>query len=563
MPLFGLLMEPCVYGGQPLVRTWHRGNAALTGTSARAARRRARAGLTPRGARRDRYAGGAGSATTRKELAALFAVIGTPSWADVEAVRAGSWRSYLQRLPGRAPTLYRRLAACAGATRGPSCPLRPRTVIFGTLTARSARRMGARLLSSRTRPGPACTPVRAASALVGVCSRGSFDKGCEPGPASRVCSLALPYRCSSGSRAQRRQRKRAGAQASPRCTCWSACSLSTPTGAAAARRRSRTSILRTWRRPTRRSVRRALTLTPNTGLASCDTYGGCAAKCTALGAPGGLFRLCKHGRHRFAARMEHCDSSIMWHLDTRGQGVACLAASAPGWRREHRAQSFWVARGSGRGGGVRARGRRPGDRRRAHRPVRRGRGGRRRCRAQARAHAAGDRRAGARPRRLARRSLLRAAPAGVRRRSWVAERQWCAPVLAGRRACDRVLGLAWQDGVERAGERLRGAPPAKCRAWLHRAPHAAGAAQGLRDALDAVQPPAAKRARASGAGARPGPGAEAARVPSVRWCRHCRCQCAARWLQPGVQALRRPPARPRPGFKALRAVRCAAHCAQF
>jgi len=167
MPLFGLLMEPCVYGGQPLVRTWHRGNAALTGTSARAARRRARAGLTPRGARRDRYAGGAGSATTRKELAALFAVIGTPSWADVEAVRAGSWRSYLQRLPGRAPTLYRRLAACAGAARGPSCPLRPRTVFLGTLTARSARRMAARLLSGRTRPVPACTRVRAANALVG------------------------------------------------------------------------------------------------------------------------------------------------------------------------------------------------------------------------------------------------------------------------------------------------------------------------------------------------------------------------------------------------------------
>lgn len=70
-------------------------------------------------AHRDKYAGGAGNATTRKELAALFAVIGTPSWADVDAVRSASWRSYLQRLPGKAPTLYRRLAASAGAAAGP------------------------------------------------------------------------------------------------------------------------------------------------------------------------------------------------------------------------------------------------------------------------------------------------------------------------------------------------------------------------------------------------------------------------------------------------------------
>ena len=74
--------------------------------------------------RRDRYAGGAGNATTRKELAALFAVIGTPSWADVDAVRSASWRAYLQRLPGKAPTLYRRLAASAGAAahRAPCLP---------------------------------------------------------------------------------------------------------------------------------------------------------------------------------------------------------------------------------------------------------------------------------------------------------------------------------------------------------------------------------------------------------------------------------------------------------
>ena len=56
--------------------------------------------------------------TTRGELQALFDVIGTPSWAEAEDVQAPEWRTYLQRLPGRAPTLFRRFAfagqpACA------------------------------------------------------------------------------------------------------------------------------------------------------------------------------------------------------------------------------------------------------------------------------------------------------------------------------------------------------------------------------------------------------------------------------------------------------------------
>jgi serine/threonine protein kinase len=42
---------------------------------------------------------------------ALFAVIGTPCWADVAAVQEPSWRRYLHHLPGRAPTLYRRWVA--------------------------------------------------------------------------------------------------------------------------------------------------------------------------------------------------------------------------------------------------------------------------------------------------------------------------------------------------------------------------------------------------------------------------------------------------------------------
>jgi len=48
--------------------------------------------------------------TTRSELMALFDVIGTPSWTDAEQVQAPEWRKYLQRLPGRAPTLFRRFS---------------------------------------------------------------------------------------------------------------------------------------------------------------------------------------------------------------------------------------------------------------------------------------------------------------------------------------------------------------------------------------------------------------------------------------------------------------------
>ena len=44
---------------------------------------------------------------TQTELQALFDIIGTPHWADVEAIKSPAWRKYLQRLPGKAPTLYR------------------------------------------------------------------------------------------------------------------------------------------------------------------------------------------------------------------------------------------------------------------------------------------------------------------------------------------------------------------------------------------------------------------------------------------------------------------------
>ena len=58
---------------------------------------------------REKYVGGPTNSVTRKELGALFDVTGTPSWRDVEGVQSATWRNYLQRLPGRAPTLFRRL----------------------------------------------------------------------------------------------------------------------------------------------------------------------------------------------------------------------------------------------------------------------------------------------------------------------------------------------------------------------------------------------------------------------------------------------------------------------
>ena len=58
---------------------------------------------------REKYVGGPTNSVTRKELGALFDVTGTPSWRDVEGVQSATWRNYLQRLPGRAPALFRRL----------------------------------------------------------------------------------------------------------------------------------------------------------------------------------------------------------------------------------------------------------------------------------------------------------------------------------------------------------------------------------------------------------------------------------------------------------------------
>lgn len=63
---------------------------------------------------REVFAGGMGplNSTTQTELQALFDIIGTPHWADVEALQSPAWRKYLQRLPGKAPTLYRYIWAC-------------------------------------------------------------------------------------------------------------------------------------------------------------------------------------------------------------------------------------------------------------------------------------------------------------------------------------------------------------------------------------------------------------------------------------------------------------------
>ena len=46
---------------------------------------------------------GAGAEFTRQELRALFDVIGTPTWADIEDVQSTPWRRYLEarHLPSR------------------------------------------------------------------------------------------------------------------------------------------------------------------------------------------------------------------------------------------------------------------------------------------------------------------------------------------------------------------------------------------------------------------------------------------------------------------------------
>lgn len=47
-------------------------------------------------------------AGTRRELQALFDVVGTPAWRDAAAVEMPEWRAYLARLPGKAPSLHRK-----------------------------------------------------------------------------------------------------------------------------------------------------------------------------------------------------------------------------------------------------------------------------------------------------------------------------------------------------------------------------------------------------------------------------------------------------------------------
>lgn len=45
--------------------------------------------------------GSPGMATTRQELNALFAVIGTPAWKCIDAVQQPMWKKYLKNIPGR------------------------------------------------------------------------------------------------------------------------------------------------------------------------------------------------------------------------------------------------------------------------------------------------------------------------------------------------------------------------------------------------------------------------------------------------------------------------------
>ncbi|GIL46871.1 hypothetical protein Vafri_3743 [Volvox africanus] len=66
--------------------------------------------LTPHSGQRYGAAEPGDSASASAELSALFAVIGTPAWACIEAVPSDAWRRYLFHIPGRAPTLHRRFS---------------------------------------------------------------------------------------------------------------------------------------------------------------------------------------------------------------------------------------------------------------------------------------------------------------------------------------------------------------------------------------------------------------------------------------------------------------------
>eukprot|EP00798_Chlamydomonas_sp_ICE-L_P027606 gene27606-7243_t len=75
----------------------------------------------------DHYDGPWGrSATTYHELSALFEIIGTPSWACVDALPSPAWRNYLRKIPSRAPKLMRRF----GAVGEPAVDLLARFLAF-------------------------------------------------------------------------------------------------------------------------------------------------------------------------------------------------------------------------------------------------------------------------------------------------------------------------------------------------------------------------------------------------------------------------------------------------
>eukprot|EP00803_Ostreobium_quekettii_P009627 evm.model.scf_446EXC.6 EVM.evm.TU.scf_446EXC.6 scf_446EXC:55715-62744(+) len=64
-------------------------------------------GLPPTPSDGDRFDNGPGNSETRRELQALFDVIGTPAWACIELVQSPQWRHYLRKLPLRSGTLHR------------------------------------------------------------------------------------------------------------------------------------------------------------------------------------------------------------------------------------------------------------------------------------------------------------------------------------------------------------------------------------------------------------------------------------------------------------------------
>lgn len=100
----------CIYG-ELLQRVSHIGSAATPQLQVAPVFAMTGQPLTPATGDHFTQAGAPGNPATREELQTLFSVIGTPAWSCIDAVPNKAWQRYLYRIPGRAPSLYRRFGA--------------------------------------------------------------------------------------------------------------------------------------------------------------------------------------------------------------------------------------------------------------------------------------------------------------------------------------------------------------------------------------------------------------------------------------------------------------------